>query len=237
MTAGQSLGNLKQQPSDFLSFLYQNKALLIILASGHLLARLTVFLFVRAAYSQATRRLRSRFEWPHEIYELAQSHLSKLAVFFVFLGLFDFINLTLLTNSIKTDKLLIDTTHLIDSIAKLKSTKARPVFYEIESDYKLVSEAPKGSQLYRFFHRRFERKHFFLISKESANEDFFKLIETDPRTYYFFMNRLSFIYTAFLGSSLFQHIFFKPINYYETLSVTYLRKNLEKTLKADLIKK
>lgn len=97
MTAGQPLGDLKQQPSDFLSFLYHNKALLIILASGHLLARLTAFLFMRTTYSNTSKR----FGCLHQTYERIQTRLPKLAVFFIFLSLFNFINLTLLTNSIK----------------------------------------------------------------------------------------------------------------------------------------
>ena len=228
---------MKQQPSDFLSFLYQNKTLLIILASGHLLARLTVFLFMRAAYSNSTRRS-NRFGWLHQTYQQIESHLSNLAVLFVFLGLFDFINITLLTSSIKTEKLVVDTTQLIDSTAKLKSPQVRPVFFEMESDYKLISEAPEGSQLFNLFHSRFKRKNgFYLIKKESPTTDSFKILEKNPRTYYFFMERISFAYTAFLGSSFYRRMFFKPVDYYETLSVTYLRKDLEQTLKSPLIKK
>ena len=120
----------------------------------------------------------------------------------------------------------------------MENTKARPVFYQGESDWKLASEAPKGSLLYRLFHRRFEKKNgFYLVRKESANEDLFKLLQTDPSTYYLFMNRFPLIYTAFLASSFFERLFLKPVNYYETLSVTYLRKNLEEERKSDLIKK
>lgn len=118
------------------------------------------------------------------------------------------------------------------------STKARPVFFEMESDYKLVSEAPENSQLYKLFHSRFKQKNgFYLIRKKSANEDSYKMLELDPATYYFFMNRLSFLYTAFMSSSFFERLFFKPVNYYETLNVIYLRKNLEQTLKSRMIKK
>ena len=240
MAAAQSLGTLNQKPSDFLSFLYQNKALLIILVSGHFLAKLVLILFMRVAHVNTTRRPHRRFDfgWLHQTYWQIESHLSKLAVFFVFLSLFDFLILTMLTNSIKTDKLLIDTTHLIDSSEKVKDTKARPVFYQMESDYKLVSEAPRDSLLYRLFHRRFERKNgFYLVREESTNEDLFRLLQSDPSTYYLFMDRFPLIYTLFLSSSFFENIFFKPVNYYETLSVTYLRKNLEEGRKSDLIKK
>ena len=201
------------------------------------MARLAVFLFMKSAYSNVTRRS-NRFEWLHRTHRQIGSHLSNLAILFVFLGLFDFILLAMLINSIKTDKLIIDTTNLVDSIAKIERTKARPVVYQMESDYKLISEAPEKSQLYRLFHGRFEGKHgLYLVRKKSPEKDLFKLLESDPSTYFFFMNKLSFIYTAFLVSSLFERLFFKPINYYETLSVTYLRKNLEKSLKSDLVKK
>lgn len=228
---------MKHQPSDFLSFLYQNKDLVIILASGHLLVRLIVFLFMRTVYSKATRRS-PNLKWLHQTYRRIESHLSKLTVLFVFLGLFDFIILTLLINSIKTDKLVIDTSYLIDSQAKLKSTEARPMFFEMESDYRLISEAPEHSQLFRLFHSKFKRKDgFFLVRKESPNQDMFKYLQEDPKTYYLFMNSLSLHYTAFLASSFFENLFFKPVNYYETLNVAYLRKNLEKSKKSDLIKK
>lgn len=108
----------------------------------------------------------------------------------------------------------------------------------MDRDYKLVSEAPAGSQLFRLFHSRLKRGNgFFLIRRASATEDFYKMLEMDPTSYYCFMNRLSFLYTAFMSSSFFERMFFKPANYYETLSVTYLRKNLEKSVKSDLIKK
>lgn len=64
--------------------------------------------------------------------------------------------------NIKTEKLIVDTTFLIDSIAKLKSTQARPAFFEMDRDYKLVSEAPAGSQLFRLFHSRLKRGNGFL---------------------------------------------------------------------------
>ena len=237
LTAAQSLGTLRQQPSDFLSFLYPSKTLLIVLASGHLLARLIVLMFVRAANSNATKRS-NRFGWLHQPYRQIKNQLSNLAVLFVFLGVFDFINLTLWINSIKTNKLIIDTSHLLDSTAKIESTKARPVFYQGESDYKLISEAPKNSQLYHLFHSKFERKNgFYLLRIESIDEDLFKLLlESYQSTFYFFMDRTALVFTIFKGSSLFKNIFFKPVNYYETLSVTYLRKNLEKSRKSNLIK-
>ena len=101
LTAGQSLGAMKQQPSDFLSFLIQSKVLLILLASGHLLARLIILMFMRAASSNAIIRFPNRLSWLHQTYQRIESHVSNLAVLFVFLGLFDFILLTMLTNSIK----------------------------------------------------------------------------------------------------------------------------------------
>ena len=108
MIIGQALGALKQKPSDFLSFLYQNKMLLLILASGHLLARLIVLLFMRAANLNSTRRPHRRFDWLYQTFERIERNLSKLAVLFVFLGLFDFILLTMLTNSIKVGQNDVD---------------------------------------------------------------------------------------------------------------------------------
>ena len=75
------------------------------------------------------------------------------------------------------------------------------------------------------------------MRRKSAKEDFFRLVKTDPRSYFFFMDRTPLIYTIMMGSSLFKNVFFKPANYYQTFSVTYLRKNLDKPRKSSLIKK
>lgn len=132
----------------------------------------------------------------------------------------------------------MDTSNIIDTMVKLESTNKRPIFVEVESDYKLVAEAPNGSQLNRLFHRTFERPNgFYLIRKESASRDLFKILDNDNDSMYFFMNRFSFLYTMFLGSSFFTYVFFKPVNYYETLNVAYVRKDLRAAEKFNLIKK
>lgn len=74
------------------------------------------------------------------------------------------------------------------------------------------------------------------MRRRSAEEDFKRLVKNHPTTYFFFMDRIPLAYAIMIGS-LFKNIFFKPANYYQMLSVTYLRRNLDKKRKSDLIKK
>ena len=127
MTAAQVLSEPKQQASDFLSFLYQNLNLVLVMFAGFLLTRLVAILFLKILHSRPTKRLFSL-----EILFLTccqtVKHLPKLSILFLAFALFRFILVTLLSNCIKTDKIVVDTSFLIDSVEKLEVTNNKPIF-------------------------------------------------------------------------------------------------------------
>lgn len=129
MTIAQILGEPKQQASDFLAFLYQNVSLVLMIVFGCLLTRLVAVSFLKTIYSNQTKRVK----WfSIEILLLAccqaTRKLPKLAILFVCFTIFKFIMVTLLSNTIKTTKVVVDTSFLIDSLEKLENTDKRPIF-------------------------------------------------------------------------------------------------------------
>ena len=102
MTAAQSLKEPKRQASDFLSFLYHNNSLLAMIAFGYLLTRLVLASLSLAVYRRRIRLLRLLFL----TYDRALRHLPKLAVLILSFVFFKFILIILLTNTIKTQKVV-----------------------------------------------------------------------------------------------------------------------------------
>lgn len=131
MTAAQVLGEPKQQASDFLSFLYKNLTLLLMIALGSLMARMTAVLILETLHCLRGQTRRNNW-FSHQVLFLACSQATKkqpnLKILFLSLTLFKFILIVLLSNSIKTQKVVIETSFLIDSPEKLESTDKKPVF-------------------------------------------------------------------------------------------------------------
>lgn len=221
LTTVQVLGEPKQQASDFLSFLYQNVGLVLMIVFGCLLTRLVAVSFLKTIYSSQTRRVK----WfSVEILLLACSQttrqLPKLAILFLFFILFSgfkFILVTILCNLIKTDKVVIDTSFLIDEVEKLGSTDKKPIFVEHELDFKLISEAPKDSELDRMFNRILKQKDgFFLLRRRSFGDFFLCLDYLGSQNYFFFTNRLLLVYVLNIVTSFFERVFFNHKSFYET---------------------
>lgn len=129
MTAAQVLGEPTHQASDFLSFLYQNLTLLLIIVFGYLLNRLVVASLLKSVYSSQTRRI-TLFALKMLFLTCGQARklLPKLAILFLSFAFFKFIMVALLSNTIKTTKVVVDTSFLIDSVEKLESTNKKPIF-------------------------------------------------------------------------------------------------------------
>lgn len=219
MTVAQVLDEPKQQASDFLSFLYQNVNLVLMILFGYLLTLLLAVLFLKTVYSNETRRVK----WfSFDILLLASCQatrqLPKLALLFLSFTLFHFIMVNCLSNMIKTEKVIIDTSFLIDSVEKLESTNKRPIFVEHGSDYRLISEAPIATQLYRLFNRFLKQKDgFYLISRRSFAHFFLCFEYLASQNYFIFLNRISLIYLLNIVTSFFERVFFSHKDFYETV--------------------
>ena len=98
LTVGQTLSDLKHQASDFLSFLYQNKLLLIILLVGYCFVRLMIVFFLKIACSNKRHRC-FPFWLLYTSDDQIRDHLTKwntIGYLLLFFGLFKFVNLNLL---------------------------------------------------------------------------------------------------------------------------------------------
>lgn len=94
------------------------------------------------------------------------------------------------------------------------------------SDYKLISEAPYGSQLYRLFHRSLKQKNGFYLLKRRSIEEFYHCLEyIGSQDSFMFMNRLLLVYVLNIVKSFFNRAFFNDKIFYE--SVRYDILNFE----------
>ena len=97
---------------------------------------------------------------------------SALSLTFVFLNLFLFFNLNFLKNSIKTDKVVIDTSEIIDSNEEMMNTDKTLAFHY--SDLFIFAEAPLESHLKRLYDRKKENEilssRVFLLRRKFLNK-------------------------------------------------------------------
>lgn len=134
MSVAQTVKEPKRKPLDFLSFIYQNIALLAMIFVGYLFIRLVIAFLAVYSYGQARRSSypKPRKKFPFEIFYLTSGQVMKrlpnLAILILTFAWFKFILVSCLTSSIKTNKVLVDTSFLIDSLQKIESTTRKPVF-------------------------------------------------------------------------------------------------------------
>ena len=237
MSVAQTVKELKRKPLDFLSFIYQNIALLTMIVSGYLAVR-----FVIACLSVYPKRKK---KFPFDLFYLTDRavmrRLPKVAILVLTFSWFQFILVSCLTSSIKTTKVVIDTSFLIDSLQKIESTTRKPVFLgelmcpgdsttnffwlpipifseiELESDYKIISGALKGTLLYRLFHRKLERRsNFFLLRTNSLAADMLSIYKSTDQSF-LFMSRFPLSVMLNIVSTFFSRVFFNHHIYYESL--------------------
>lgn len=220
MTAAQSLKKTtKHKAADFLAFLYQNISLLAMFAIAYLLTRLMIASFWAVMYSRRTGKIkRFPFRLLYLTDDQVMKRLPELAILLLSFALFQFFAVALLTNSIKTAKVVTDTSFLIDTANKLESTNKKPVFWEYKSDYRLISEAPKGTQLFRMFHQRLQHPDgFFLIKRKSITADMLYLYNLGADEYFLFMSRFPLVCLMNIVSTFLDRVFFNRNVYFESL--------------------
>ena len=138
---GQFLKPDNSETSDFTSFLFQNKRLLLIILSGYLLIIAVTFIYFQA--SRPSSRFLSSLKLGARkiLHNAGRPTFSVHQILLVFFSLFMFINQTLLRSSIKTEKATVNTQEIIDGISKLVETsKTMVVNFEEESILKLALE-------------------------------------------------------------------------------------------------
>lgn len=165
---------------------------------------------------------------------------------FIFLilswNLFLFIYLVLLSNNIKTERIIIKTDDFIDSFEKLSKTTKTFFFYHY--DESLFSKSAKNSLLYNLYFKKVKKdknyfRYIYDTNEESENKrrkfhttnalDSFFLITSDH-----YILAYTFYLKQFINDNQFGYINEKAI--YEYNTINFYRKNLDKTLKKRLFK-
>ena len=126
---GQFLEEPKSYNTDALDFLNHSQILIRGIVFGFLFLSIVVFLFkfLKSNFKQMNKR---RFQLSflsllhfYESYPKKSHLLTKLNFIVIWYSLFFLICINLITSNIKTNELILDTSNIIDSRAKLFATK------------------------------------------------------------------------------------------------------------------
>ena len=85
---------------------------------------------------------------------LIRSDLSIFKILFLFLGLFFWFTLIFLTNNIKTNKVVVDTSVLMKSASDLFKADSPACFYMKDTEMNLAINSPKNTILSRLFYEK-----------------------------------------------------------------------------------
>ena len=109
----------------------QNVLLLVFFMAGYLLMAMLVWIFLRWTPNSRPKNVATTVPQSFFLsYPQLCSISSKVSLIFAFFNLFLFVNFLVLSCSIKTDKLLIKTDDIIDSLDKLARTDKILTFYK-----------------------------------------------------------------------------------------------------------
>ena len=218
----------KRQATDFTSFLFENKRLLLVMMSGYLLIILLALAFSK------TRIIGNIFRVLKQVlssvfYGVGQYAVRKLALLLLFFSLFMFINKTLLLSSIKTEKCTTNTDEILDSASKLIATpKMLVVNFEEDGTLRRALE--------QSFLGRLAKKHRFVHNAPISKEQQIALMKQPLDSMFFFSSEIYLCFTlsffaafanqggliAFVSTRIYSESF---------LRVFYLRRSLEEEKK------
>ena len=238
MTELFQVAQLVKKPSfesaDFSTFIIQSRFQILKCLIGYFITLLIVFIFLKTIYSGSRKPKLSSYELFFCRLKIINKFYPKLKYIFLAFNLFLFINLSLLSNSIKTEKVVVPTDELIDSIAKFERSRKEPCFFKEENEMEIILNAPSNSFLSRIFNNKIKRKSVLcnLSIKYNATE-VAKLREKGLYTYFFFMRRTALlILLSYITKNADNYfVFKKSTQYYENLFVIYIRKSLAENRK------
>lgn len=228
------IGHLIKEPnkldkSDFLSFFINNTSLLIALLIGYCLTKLLIYLYFVFFEEQFN------FLALFSINLRERPKLSKISIVILFFNLFLLIVLSLLSNSIKTEKLIVKTDKFIDSFDELdKTSKILTLFGSQTRNFK---NAQYSSFIQQFYEKKRKKNELFFISSKNFNQ-FIELqnkLLNGPTDYLFFMDEIRLLSTvrSFTAGLSDKNLFLwlKPTLLYEEPNCFYLNPTLNKKKK------
>lgn len=246
------LGQFANYPNsyniDSLNFLIHSKTLIRAFWIGLLWTSISIFGFLwlssnSNSYYKLSKQIRLRQAFVgmirfYENYLKNTSHLlSKLNLIMVFFVLFYKIVQTTITSNIQTNGVVIDTSSLIDSKSKLFASRRHSCWLENESNYKLIKNSRKGTDLYRIFNLNVRPDAICFL--EPILKDFDEIKNFDMNSAFFIMNETGlYVLFVFVSGLIRQKVIFKSsfINY-ELLQVHYMSSALERQLRKQLLSK
>ena len=232
------VGNFLNGPStektDFSSFLYNNLNLLLIIAIGYLLIKLSTLIFLKlSCHNSFVKNLRFTLS---KIFGTNQ-RASIIGLLILSLNLFVFFNLNFLTGSIQTESVIVNTTQLLDSTDKIMNNDKTLVILYFEE--RILSDATSNSFLKKLYDKKQKENSIFVIRQSFNANNLNKfihqgltnfLIFSDDSTLIFFLT----FFSDFLPSNSIS--FIESTNYYESLSVFTIRRNLNEDKKKLILK-
>ena len=238
MTELFQVGQLVKKPSfesaDFSTFIIQSRFQILKCLIGYFITLLIVFIFKRTVYSEPSKLKLSSYELFFCRLKIINKFYPKLKYILLAFNLFLFINFSLLSNSIKTQKVVVPTDELIDSETKFERSRKGPCFFKEESGLEVILNAPSNSFLSRVFKNKIKRKSILChLSKKYNATEVDKLREKGLHTYFFFMKRTSLlILLSYITKKANNYLLFKKsIQYYEMQYVIYVRRSLDERRK------
>lgn len=160
-----------------------------------------------------------------------------ISLFFAW-SLFLWMYLNFLSNEITTETVIVNTDEFIDSTQKLLKTPKTFLFFHLDED--VYKNAPKGSVLYELYFKKVKKqKNFFKYvfngdEKSTAETKYFhaknrlnSFFAIGRREYFF---RYQIFLNQFINTEK-QFGYLNPQTFQEYQLVSFMRKNLDKTLK------
>ena len=242
MTELFQVGQLVKEPSfesaDFSTFIIYSQFQILKCLIGYFLTLLIVFVFQRTIYSGNRRLKLSSYELFFCRLKIINKFYSKLKYILLAFNLFLFVNLSLLSNSIKTEKVVVPTDELIDSVAKFERSRKEPCFFREMHSVEAILTAPRTSFLTRVFNNKIKRKaDVCTLSLKYNATEVAKLREKGLHNYFFFMKRTPIlILLSYVTKNASDYLLFKKsTQYYEVQYVIYIRKSLDESRKTLLL--
>ena len=223
-----------QQTTDFTSFFFQSKQLLLFILSGYVSLIIFALAFSKTrAFSRTFSTL--KLVLSNVLYGVRQSAVRKLAILLLCFNLFLFVNKNFLQSSIKTEKTAIKTDEIINSVSKLLSTpKLLVVNFEEDSTLKRALE--------HSFLGRLNKKRRFVHSAPISKEQQETLRKQRLDSFYFFSSEVYICFTLSFFAPFANREglvgFLRTQIYSESsLRVMYLRRGLEEEKKRFVLRR
>lgn len=224
----------KLQNSDFISFLFENMHILLIILFSYLFVILTCLSFFN--FSSPNYRIVSKKSFL--VFDLFFIDLNKLMLLslkiyllFLLFVIFNKIFGNLISNYIQVEKVVVDRNALIDSVKKLTTTEKTMVFFEHNE---ILTAAPDGSLLRRLYQKMKKEKKIYAINQRYSVKSWIKKASIeDPASFFFFIDRNNLLFTLKSISIYLKDYLglLTPTSYYEIFSIFGLRKNLKQYIK------